>query len=196
MCRRKGSMDGPEEILLDLNELAEGHKFLGLGAYAVSDDANWLAYSLDHDRLPAVHAAGEGPPHRPALSVREDRARRLGGVGDRQQDAVLHDRGCGLEAVRQVLAARGRRRTQRPGLEEKDELFDLGGRPVARQEGAVRRVVREDVARDPLPAARTIPPAPFKVVVPREAGTRVRRRSLRRDSSTSPPTRARRTSRW
>jgi protease II len=28
MCRRKGSMDGPEEILLDLNTLAEGHKFL------------------------------------------------------------------------------------------------------------------------------------------------------------------------
>src|SRR5688572_7829065 len=47
MCRRQGSMTGPEEVLLDLNKLAEGHKFLGLGAYAVSDDANWLAYSLD-----------------------------------------------------------------------------------------------------------------------------------------------------
>src|SRR5262245_15788259 len=47
MCRRHGSMTGPEEVLLDLNKLAEGHKFLGLGAYAVSDDANWLAYSLD-----------------------------------------------------------------------------------------------------------------------------------------------------
>jgi oligopeptidase B len=47
MCRRHGSMTGAEEILLDLNALAEGHKFLGLGSYAVSDDANWLAYSLD-----------------------------------------------------------------------------------------------------------------------------------------------------
>ena len=47
MCRRQGSMTGPEEVLLDLNQLAEGHKFLGLGAYTVSDDANWLAYSLD-----------------------------------------------------------------------------------------------------------------------------------------------------
>jgi oligopeptidase B len=47
MCRRKGSMSGAEEILLDLNELAEGHKFLGLGGYTVSDDANWLAYSVD-----------------------------------------------------------------------------------------------------------------------------------------------------
>lgn len=47
LCRRQGSMDGIEEILLDLNTLAEGHKFLGLGAYVVSDDANWLAYSAD-----------------------------------------------------------------------------------------------------------------------------------------------------
>src|SRR5687767_7069199 len=47
MCRRQGSMSGTEEILLDLNTLAEGHKFLGLGSYVVSDDANWLAYSVD-----------------------------------------------------------------------------------------------------------------------------------------------------
>ena len=47
MCRRKGSMEGAEEILLDLNELAEGKKFLGLGAFAVSDDASLLAYSTD-----------------------------------------------------------------------------------------------------------------------------------------------------
>ena len=46
-CRRKGSMDGPEEILLDLNKLAEGHTFLGLGAFSVSDDGNLLAYSTD-----------------------------------------------------------------------------------------------------------------------------------------------------
>jgi oligopeptidase B len=47
MCRRKGSMDAPEEMLLDLNKLAEGQKYLGLGAYAVSDDGNLLAYSTD-----------------------------------------------------------------------------------------------------------------------------------------------------
>jgi oligopeptidase B len=47
MCRRKGGMSGAEEILLDLNALAEGLKFLGLGSYVVSDDGNWLAYSTD-----------------------------------------------------------------------------------------------------------------------------------------------------
>jgi oligopeptidase B len=47
-CRRKGSMDAAEEVLLDLNELAKGHKFVGLGAFVVSDDQNLLAYSLDY----------------------------------------------------------------------------------------------------------------------------------------------------
>jgi oligopeptidase B len=47
LCRKKGSMDAPEDVMLDLNKLAEGHKFLGLGAATVSDDGNWLAYSTD-----------------------------------------------------------------------------------------------------------------------------------------------------
>jgi oligopeptidase B len=48
-ARRKGSMTAPEEITIDLNELAKGHPYTGLGAYSVSDDANLLAYSMDHD---------------------------------------------------------------------------------------------------------------------------------------------------
>src|SRR6266853_947122 len=47
-CRKKGSMDAPEEILLDVNELAKGQKFMSLGAYSVSDDGNLLAYTTDN----------------------------------------------------------------------------------------------------------------------------------------------------
>jgi oligopeptidase B len=46
-ARKKGNLDATEEITLDLNELAKGQRFLGLGAYAVSDDGNLLAYSTD-----------------------------------------------------------------------------------------------------------------------------------------------------
>jgi oligopeptidase B len=46
-CRRKGSMDAPEEVLLDGNELAKGHTFFALGAFQVSDDSNLLAYTTD-----------------------------------------------------------------------------------------------------------------------------------------------------
>jgi len=46
LCRRSVH-DGPEEVTLDLNQLAEGLKFFSLGAYVVSDDGNLLAYSTD-----------------------------------------------------------------------------------------------------------------------------------------------------
>jgi oligopeptidase B len=47
-CRRKGSMDAPEEVLLDLNQLGKDHKFVGLGAFQVSDDQHLLAYTIDY----------------------------------------------------------------------------------------------------------------------------------------------------
>ena len=43
-CRKKFP-DGPEQVTLDLNELAKGQKFMALG---VSDDGNLLAYSTDN----------------------------------------------------------------------------------------------------------------------------------------------------
>lgn len=46
-CRKKGSLDAEETVILDLNQLAEGHDFLGLGAFEVSNDGNLLAYSVD-----------------------------------------------------------------------------------------------------------------------------------------------------
>jgi oligopeptidase B len=46
-CRRKGSMEAPEETILDLNRLSEGEPYLSLGAYGLSDDGRYLAYSID-----------------------------------------------------------------------------------------------------------------------------------------------------
>jgi oligopeptidase B len=46
-CRKRGSLDSPEEILLDANVLAEGQKYFRLGNFAVSPDHRLLAYSTD-----------------------------------------------------------------------------------------------------------------------------------------------------
>jgi oligopeptidase B len=46
-CRRRDAEGAAEELLLDLNALAEGHSFLGLGSFEVSDDNHLLAYSTD-----------------------------------------------------------------------------------------------------------------------------------------------------
>jgi oligopeptidase B len=45
--RRRDEPGAPEEVLLDLNELAEGKPFLRLGVLEASPDGRMLAYSLD-----------------------------------------------------------------------------------------------------------------------------------------------------
>jgi oligopeptidase B len=46
-CRKKDSLDGPEEILLDGNALAEGKKYFRTGNFSVSPNHRLLAYSVD-----------------------------------------------------------------------------------------------------------------------------------------------------
>lgn len=46
-CRKQGSVNAPEAILLDGNLLAAGQKYLRIGNYAPSQDHRLLAYSID-----------------------------------------------------------------------------------------------------------------------------------------------------
>ena len=47
-ARKKGSLSAPEQITIDVNELAKGEKFMSIGIFEVSDDGNLLAYSTDN----------------------------------------------------------------------------------------------------------------------------------------------------
>ncbi len=47
LCRKKGSLAGKEEVLLNVNELAVGHPYYALGGTSVSPDNKLLAYSVD-----------------------------------------------------------------------------------------------------------------------------------------------------
>jgi oligopeptidase B len=47
-CRKKGSLDAAEEIVLDQNELARGQKFMSIDTFAPSNDGNLLAYTTDN----------------------------------------------------------------------------------------------------------------------------------------------------
>ncbi len=46
-ARRKGTKDAPEEILLNVNEMAAGHDFFDVGEMAVSPDSRLLAWAED-----------------------------------------------------------------------------------------------------------------------------------------------------
>jgi len=46
-CRKKGSLDSKEELLLDIDELAKGHAYFSAGGFSVSPDNKLLAYGVD-----------------------------------------------------------------------------------------------------------------------------------------------------
>ena len=46
-ARKKGSLENPEEILLDVNKQAVGHDYYGIGDYEVSPNGELLAYAED-----------------------------------------------------------------------------------------------------------------------------------------------------
>jgi oligopeptidase B len=46
-CRKKGNLEAQEEVLLDVNKLAEDREFLQLGTYEISPDHSLLAFSTD-----------------------------------------------------------------------------------------------------------------------------------------------------
>jgi len=47
-CRKKKSMQGAEQVMLDGNRMAIGQKYFDIGSFAVSPDNNTLAYSVDN----------------------------------------------------------------------------------------------------------------------------------------------------
>jgi len=46
-ARRKGTLDAPEDVMLDANVLAAGHDYYQIGALEVSPDSTWLAFCED-----------------------------------------------------------------------------------------------------------------------------------------------------
>ncbi len=108
-CRRlatgaKFDESQPEEILLDVNQLAEGQPFMAVGGMRVSPDGWKLAYSTDNTgfRQYTMHVRD--------LKTGEDlpdtcRAGWLDRVGGGFEDVVLYDRGRGDEAARSSVPA-------------------------------------------------------------------------------------------
>lgn len=46
--RKKGTLDAPEEVMVDVNELAKGQAYCQLGGFTVSPDNKTIAYGVDY----------------------------------------------------------------------------------------------------------------------------------------------------
>ena len=47
LCRKRGSLEAPEAVILDINELAKGKPYMDVGPTSVSEDGDLYAYSTD-----------------------------------------------------------------------------------------------------------------------------------------------------
>ncbi|SHJ04137.1 oligopeptidase B [Tangfeifania diversioriginum] len=47
VCRKKGALDAEEQVMLDVNKMAEGHEYFQLGGSSVSPDNKLLAFGVD-----------------------------------------------------------------------------------------------------------------------------------------------------
>ena len=168
MCRRKGTMEGAEEILLDLNKLAEGHSFLGLGAFAVSDDANWLAFTLDTNgyRQYTLHVKDLR-----SGSLSSEKVERVGSVAWANDNKTVFFTTEDATTKRSDKFWRHVVGTPDNALvyEEKDELFDLGtGRSLDKKVIFVGAYAK--TSREHRWLAADNPTGTFKIVLPRSEG--------------------------
>ncbi len=46
-CRKKGTLTAPEEVLLDIDEMAASHPYYAAAGFNVSEDNKLLAYGVD-----------------------------------------------------------------------------------------------------------------------------------------------------
>jgi len=167
-ARRKGDMNAPEEMLLDLNEMAKGHSFMSVSEFDVTSDGNLLAFSTDTTGYREY-----------TLQVKDLRTGKVTKVAERVSSAAWagDDRTLfyvvdhpvtknAYQLYRHTLGGEGKDELV---YEEKDEMFGLGvGR--TRSRGYILLTAASHTTSEVryLPADK--PAEAFRLVEPREAG--------------------------
>ena len=167
-ARKRGSLDAPEEVMLDLNEMAKGEKFLSVSTTSVSDDGNLLAYLVDvtgfrlyalrvkdlrtgkllPDRIEKVNSPVWSADDKTIFYVAEDAAKRpyrlmRHEVGSSGPDAPVH--------------------------EERDELYRLRASRSKDRKYLFFESSSSDTSEVRILAADS-PGDPLRVLIPREVG--------------------------
>jgi oligopeptidase B len=133
-CRKKGSMDAPEEIVLDINEMAKGQAFMSVAAFDVSPDGNMLAYTYDNTGFRQYTLAVKDLRTGETL---DDHAERVGSVVWANDNQTIFYTQEDPVAKRQFQFYRHTAGTAGPDAlvyEEKDEKFQVGAFKTRSQE--------------------------------------------------------------
>src|SRR6266705_398424 len=165
-CRKHQTVDAAEQIILDVNELAKGQKFMSVGSFAPSDDGNLLAYSTDNPGSRPYTLQVKNLRSGELFAEKIERVDDMAWATDNKtifyvtEDAVTKRDD---KMFRHVLG------TDKYELiyEKKDELFDIG---VGRSRD--KAIIQLEAASKTSTESRYIPAnnpdAEWKVIIPRQ----------------------------
>ena len=123
--RKKGSLDAPEEIILDQNELAKGQTFMSVGMLNPSDDGNLLAYSTDNTGYRQYTLQIKDLRTGQLLSEKIERVTGLAWANDNKTIFYVTEDPTTKRSDKFFRHVLGTDKTDLV-YEEKDEMFDIG----------------------------------------------------------------------
>ena len=123
--RKKGSLDAPEEIILDQNELAKGQSFMSVGMLNPSDDGNLLAYSTDNTGYRQYTLQIKDLRTGQLLSEKIERVTALAWANDNKTIFYVTEDPTTKRSDKFFRHVLGTDKTDLV-YEEKDEMFDIG----------------------------------------------------------------------
>jgi oligopeptidase B len=165
-CRKTGSLEAPEEIVIDVNELAKGQKFMSIGLFVPSDDGNLLAYSTDNTGYRQYTLQIKNLKTGELFPERIERVNNLAWATDNKTFFYVTEDPVTKRSdkfFRHVLG------TEKNDLvyEEKDELFDIAtGR--SRDKAVILLHSFSKTSTEALYLPANEPNATLKVVLPRQ----------------------------
>ena len=168
-CRRKASMEAPEEVLLDVNELAKGQAFITVAAFAVSPDGNQLAYSYDNTGFRQFTLAVKDLRTGKTLA---DHAERVGSVvwaNDNQTIFYTQEDAVSKRQYRLYRHTAGSADPDALIYEEKDEHFDLSANKT-RSDAYIFLISGSHTTTEARYISANDPTQDWKVLEPRKQG--------------------------
>src|SRR5215831_6637811 len=168
-CRKKASTDAPEEILLDVNELAKGQAFMSVAAFAVSPDGNLLAYSYDNTGFRQYNLAVKDLRTGKTLA---DHAERVGSVvwaADNQTIFYTQEDAVSKRQYRLYRHSAGSSAPDTLVYEEPDERFSVRAFKT-RSQTFIFMILHSHTTSEARYIPAVQPDAEWKILEPRKQG--------------------------
>jgi oligopeptidase B len=165
-ARRKGEMSAPEQVLLDLNEMAKGHTFMSVGEFDVTQDANLLAYSTDSNGYREYTLYVKDLRTGESTKIAERVSSAAWAADDKTLFYVV-DHAVNKNPYQLYRHVAGR--ADELVYEEKDEMFGIGVER-SRSRGYLFLTSASHTTSEVRYVPADKPLEPWRVVLPREAG--------------------------